>query len=363
MIKSDQSSFNPDYVVHPGEVLEEILEARGIQKGDFAKRCGLSVKTVSQIINKKHPVTPETSLQFERALGISADIWNGLDSKYRLHEVRQLEINEKPSVVEWVNKFPLLQLKKRNIISETRDKWKAALQLFRFFGVSNVEAWNEIYGNIPVSYRKSNAFKSSQHSVLAWLRIAEIKAEDIETKSYDRRVFIKNINKIRKLTRTEPNEFEPKMKNLCKESGVALVFVSELPKTRLCGATRWLTNKKALLALSLRYKTDDQFWFSFFHEAGHILLHDKHRVFIDEDKKKKDTFENEANKFAQDILVQDEAYADFVKKGKFYKNHIIDFAEALNIAPGVIVGMLQHDELIPFKWHNGLKNRITIKEE
>ncbi len=362
MIMHKQDSFNPDYVVHPGEVLEEILEARGMQKGEFAKRCGLSAKTVSQIINKKHPVTPGTSLQLERTLGLSADIWNGLDSKYRLHLARQLEVNEKSSVIEWASKFPLSQLKKRNIVTETRDKWEAALQLFHFFSVSSVITWDEVYGSIPVSYRKTSAYESSTHSVLAWLRIAEIEAEDIETDSYDRRLFKRSLEKIRKLTTTEPEVFEPRMKDLCRKSGVAVVFVSELPKTRLCGATRWLANNKALLVLSLRYKSDDQFWFSFFHEAGHILLHDKTRVFIDEVEKNKNILEEEANKYAQDMLVPEEAYSDFIEADNFYKSSIIKFAESINIAPGIVVGMLQHEGHIPYKWHNGLKQKFILKE-
>ena len=72
---------------------------------------------------------------------------------------------------------------------------------------------------------------------------------------------------------------------LCAHAGVAVVFVQELPNTGISGSTQWLTPTKALVQLSLRYKTDDQLWFTFFHEAGHILAHGKRQVFLETDQK------------------------------------------------------------------------------
>jgi len=76
--------YKPDYAVPPGEILEEILEARNIKKRDLAERCGLSAKTVSLIISGKAPITPGTAIQFERVLGVPANIWNNLEANYRL---------------------------------------------------------------------------------------------------------------------------------------------------------------------------------------------------------------------------------------------------------------------------------------
>ncbi len=76
------NQYMPNYAIHPGEILEETLEARGIPKGDFARRCGISAKTVSQIISGNAPVLPETALCFERVLGVSSTIWNSLNAQY-----------------------------------------------------------------------------------------------------------------------------------------------------------------------------------------------------------------------------------------------------------------------------------------
>jgi HTH-type transcriptional regulator/antitoxin HigA len=123
----------------------------------------------------------------------------------------------------------------------------------------------------------------------------------------------------------------------------------------MSGAARWLTNRKALIALTLRYNSNDQFWFSFFHEAGHILLHEKTRIFLDTLYTTDDILENEANEFARDFLVPVNKYQFFIKRGRFYKKDIIDFASSVNIAPGIIVGLLQHEKRIKYNWHNDLK--------
>lgn len=70
------------------------------------------------------------------------------------------------------------------------------------------------------------------------------------------------------------------IQNICAAAGVAVVLVAELPNTGISGCARWLTDKKALVGLTVRYKTDHQLWFTLFHEIGHILLHRNKRSFI-----------------------------------------------------------------------------------
>ena len=157
------------------------------------------------------------------------------------------------------------------------------------------------------------------------------------------------------------------MKTLCEEAGVSVVFVPELPGTRVYGATRWLASNKALIQLSLRGKTDDHLWFTFFHEAGHILLHGKRDVFIEakgEGCRETDTNDKEyqADKFSQDFLIPSEKYQVFKENGEFSLLAIKQFANELGIAPGIVVGRLQHDKVIPFSKVNNLKKRFRFAE-
>jgi hypothetical protein len=141
------------------------------------------------------------------------------------------------------------------------------------------------------------------------------------------------------------------------------VFVPELLKTRLSGATRWLSADKAIVIQSLRYRTDDQFWFTFFHEAAHVLLHGKRAVFVDEADAERTPEEDAADRFAADHLISPAAYRQLAEASSPSKGEIVAFAERIGIAPGIAVGGLQHDGVIPFDRFQDLKRKFRFAVE
>jgi Zn-dependent peptidase ImmA (M78 family) len=141
------------------------------------------------------------------------------------------------------------------------------------------------------------------------------------------------------------------------------VIEVELPKTHLSGIARWLSKDKALIQLSLRHKTNDHLWFSLFHEAGHILLHGKKAVFIDERGGDHAELEAEANLFASNLLIPAASYARFTSAKDFSGASVKRFAAQQGIAPGIVVGRLQHDGLIPYSMQNELKERLVWADE
>lgn len=359
---SSQSTykFAPDYAAHPGEYLAEVLETRSIKRKDFAERCGISEKTVSLIIHGKAPVEPETAIQFERVLRISSSIWNNMQANFRLHQASKADRDRLRNKTEWARRFPLRELRKRGFIGTINGN--AAEELLTFFGVGSVEAWNETYQRIVVNYRHSPSFRSAPESVAAWLRIGELMAESIETMPYSMDEFVKALTRIRSITTDTAKVSGPIMRENCRRAGVALVFVSELPKTHLSGATRWLNKDKALIMLSLRYKTDDHFWFSFFHEAAHVLRHGKKRLFLDEKGMLMTDDEKDADNWASDFLIPSREYRLFARQTPFSAKAVRQFAQDIQIAPGIVVGRLQHDQLIPRSWINGLKRKFKLAE-
>lgn len=365
MALTERNRFNPDYAVHPGEILDETLRARGVRRVDLSKRTGLSEKHINQIIHEKAPVTPETAIQLERVLGVSASIWNNLEAFYRLHMAREASRERLKTQVEWADRFPVKELVKRGVIDKPDDPVDVAEKLLNFFAVGSVDAWKNRFENLVVNFRHSTSFRSAPESVAAWLRIGELQAERIDTESYDRDNFVSALYKIRELTALLPKDFGLQMKELCRKAGVALAFAYELPDTHLYGATRWLKSEKALIILSLRLRTDDQFWFSFFHEAGHILHHGKKDIFLDEKGMETNEKENEANRFATRMLIPENEYRNFIGKLNHQyvsKRAIFDFARAINVAPGIVVGRLQHDRIISYEMLNGLKQKLMLVE-
>jgi hypothetical protein len=199
-------------------------------------------------------------------------------------------------------------------------------------------------------------------SRLTPVRRGEIEANDIRCEPFDAPRFREALRTVRGLTIVPPEVFRPEMVRVCASAGVAVVFVPELPGTRASGATRWLAPNKALIQLSLRYKTDDHLWFTFFHEAGHILRHGKRDVFV-EDGQVDDTHEHEADRFAADTLIPSRELARlFTAQHIPSRADISRFAAYVGVAPGIVVGRLQHDGVLQHSHCNQLKRRLRWAE-
>lgn len=358
-------TFRPDYIVTPGEILEETLDARGIKKKEFSDRCGKTAKTISEIIAGKAPITPETALQFERVLGISARLWSNLESRYRLKLAEKEEREKLEKHLDVSKKFPVNDLVKFGFIKKTNSPIETLANLLEFFGVGSVDTLDYWQDAQNAYYRRTNSFKSDRFSVAAWLRCGQIEAEKISTQPYNPDKFKNALKKVRALTRE--SDIRVAVKNIvvaCAEAGVAVVFVPELKGTKLSGAARWLTKDKALIQLSLRHKSDDHLWFTFFHEAGHIILHGKKELFIDEIDQNIDAHEIEADNFAENFLIPKEDWKEFIMTYlDFTKGIIENFSADQGIAPGIVLGRLQFQKLLPYQSTlNSLKVRYKWEE-
>lgn len=367
-MNSTRNQYVPDYISPPGETLEEALEERGMTQVDLAQRIGMSRKHVKQILDGAAPITPETALKLERALGIPARFWNNREQQYRDFLARKAEEEELDKCKAWLKNFKhVRKMRELRWFRETQDPIAQLRAVLDFFGMASPKAWQAHWEAVEVRYRRSHAYKPDPYALAAWLRRGEVEAQGIDCAPYDEARFRTALEKVRKLTLEPPRVFQPRLVELCAGCGVAVVFVPELPKTA-SGATRWLTASKALIQLSLKYKTDDHLWFTFFHEAGHILLHPKKDIFLDE-KNEEDLFieagsgafeEEEANRFAARTLIPQADFRAFVTaRSRFSKASIRQFAQEQGIAPGIVVGQLQHAKKLPFSHCNDLKQRFT----
>lgn len=363
MTESIQNQFLPDYAVPPGNILQETLETLGMSQADLARRTGRPVKTISEIINGKTRITPETAIQFERVLGVSASLWNNLERQYQAALARLQEREQLQKYAAWAKTFPVTEMVRLQWLPACADLICRAEALLRFFGVASPEQWKAIWEDTLVRFRKSEAFKSDPAATAAWLRQGEIEAQKITCQPFNAERFRATLTEARHLTCEGPDVFCPRLTEICAEAGVAVVFIPDLPRTRASGATRWLNQDKALIQLGLRYKRNDTLWFTFFHEAGHILLHGKRDVFLESDGTRNAMKEEEANRFAADHLIPAGDLARLVASGPPYsKVQINQFAAEVDIAPGVVVGRLQHDHHLPVTHCNDLKQPLRWGE-
>ena len=328
-MESESKAYRPDYAVSPGSIVAEHLEAYGISHAEFARRCGRSAKLISEIIAGKAPVEPETALQFEKVLGVDAGIWLGIETDYQLHRARIAEAEETKGAASWTKAFPLKELIKRRSIDKPASDADTVSKLLTFFGVGSVEAWQTKYERLSVAYRHSPSFTSDKIALVTWLRLGELEAEQQECADYREAQFRRALRQMRGFTQASLSEALEKVQQLCNESGVVLALVKPFPKTALSGAAWWLTPRKAVIQLSARHKTDDHLWFSLFHEAAHILLHSKKRVFIDGTKANEEAtdIETEANQWAANFLIPPNDWKQFVTTSPYDESAIRQLAE------------------------------------
>jgi len=354
MVKAMQ--YNPDYIIPPGEVLEDYLEAHGMSQAELADRLGVHKKTVNEIVKAKAPITTDMALKLEKVFQRPAHFWGNLEAQYREGKARADEAKRLEEGLGWLKQVPVKEMVKLEWIRKCASNAEQLTEVLSFYGVASRKQWQDIWQNHQVAYRQSQAHKANAEAVSAWLRQGELEAQKILCGEYDRDGFIGALVEARNWTRDLPEDFVPKIINRFAEVGVAVVFVPELPKTGVSGATRWIGGK-AVIQLSLRYKRADQLWFTFFHEAGHILKHGRKLVFL-EGNGMDDEKEQEADAFAANHLVPSSEWREFTKVGDYTDASIVAFAEYLGIAPGIIVGRLQREKMLQFNQGTTLFMRL-----
>lgn len=356
MTSGRRNQYEPDVVSPPGATLQDVLDERGMTQSELATRMNRPKKTISEIVTGKEVISHQTAIQLELVLGIPADFWMSRETLYRAQIARAEEMARLASAAPWVSRFPLHAMERLGWISKRKEPAEKARELLGFFGIAAPDQWEAVSAAV---FRRSKAFEVDGGALSAWLRRGELVARGIDCEPFDAGRFRRALVEIRRLTIDGPDVFVPTLTARCAAAGVAIAFVPELPKTRVSGATRWLSPKKALIQLSLRHKSDDHLWFTFFHEAGHILLHGKKTVFVEADFDG-DEQEQEADRFAADALVPPNAIRDLRSRTALTERVIIDVAKQLGIAPGIVVGRLQHERAVPFNRFNGLKIRYEL---
>lgn len=355
MTKEIKAGFNQDIAIPPGETLQEHLDSIVMSRVELAKRTGLTAKMINDIIKGKAPLTAETALKLESVFGTPASFWNNLESNYQETRARlqaAVDIDKETPIAALI---PYPELARRGFVRPTNKLPEKVFHLRQFFGVASLRY---IPATLPAAFKKPDKASSSPYALGAWIRMGELMAGDIETQSFNEKRLKENMVTFRALTMEEEGNFESELEDLCASCGIALVVVPHLPKTNARGVTKWLQPGKAMLQLSTRYKFADDFWFSFFHELGHILMHSKKAVFAETGAKTKE--EAEADQFACDCMIPGAKYRTFITKNRFTRESIMKFANKVGIDPGVVAGRLHKDRKIGKNEFQDLQRKINL---
>ncbi|MPS98575.1 MAG: helix-turn-helix domain-containing protein [Pseudomonas sp.] len=363
--------FAPDWVSPPGDSIADAIDERSWTQAELAARLGFSEKFVSQLLNGKVALTQETAEKLEKVIGGSIEFWMDREANYQRHKARLEAAKRHCSWVSWLIELPIKELMSCNAIPKVRvdEKNKPGIveACLKFFGVASPDQWRDHYCGMQVSFRRSKEEQSDVGAISAWLRLGEQEAEKISAPKFDKARFEKALNRIRDLTREQPEVFEPKLRRELNEAGVLLIFVPSIPRSHVSGVARWLGPSRPVIQMSLYGKTNDKFWFTFAHEAAHILLHGndaegRKSIFLDDPNatKSTDPKEHEANLWASRWLIPQihEARLSSLRT----KVAVRAYAEEIGIHPGIVVGRLQHEKRIEPSWFNDLKVSFQLSK-
>ncbi|CAN5237392.1 ImmA/IrrE family metallo-endopeptidase [soil metagenome] len=356
-IKLAKSLISPS-----GDTLQEHLDYIGMKQNELAERMGRPKEKINDIIKGREPITTETAYQLEKVLDIPASFWMNRENEYRqeLYEIEQQEILEQQK--SWASEFPLRELKKMGVLPDIRSTAKFVEPLLKFFGIASPEEWNRIYVDeeVSVAFRVSLAHTQSPQALSAWLRMGEVEAKKMDLPPFDKKRFRASLEPIKELAYEMPEGFERTLQEICMESGVALIYTPNLPKAPISGVSRWYLDTP-LIQLSGRHKTDDHFWFTFFHEAGHILLHGKKDIFLEDLKgaENDQEKEEEADRFAAKWLLTEKELQRILDVENATYDDIRAFSDTFR-TPGYIIGRLQHAEYIHYSEGNELKRKVEL---
>lgn len=366
----NNKDIHSDLPIPPGEYLVEVISELGMTKDELAKRMNRPATKLSAIFTGEKAITPETALQLEKVVGVPAHIWTGLEDEYRLTVARIKQHQERQklkSESKLVARFCYNNLVQLGLVERKTRAIDKVLELQHFFGVTSLENISQLRRYAPAFRQGGGKYHDNQspEALATWLRIGELQAQNTVCPAFDKKKLENTLPLIRTLTRQLPERFEPVLQEFLAEAGVVFVLLPHLPKTYVHGATFWLGNQKAVLLLTIRGAWADIFWFSLFHELGHLLLHPSRKEVIlewDDTQSENRMREQQADDFAANTLIPEALYKEFTLKGKFYEEDIVRFAEQVGIDAGIVVGRLQHAGHIQNAWHNKLRTRYQWKK-
>lgn len=345
-----ENQYFPQSVPHPGETLLEKLEELKMGPKEFALRSGKPEKTIIAVLKGESAITPDMAVQFENITKIPANFWmnhqRGYD-EYVARKKRQAVIRQ---ATPWAKQFPLEDIIQKGWLPQVKSIQEKTMEMLSFFGFSNHKAWEEYYfkQQLKVAFRISLAHIKEPYAISAWLRKGELQAAELHVGEYSERKFKDALPLIKAIMANQPEDFFCQLQSICSEAGVKVVHTPCINNAPISGATRWLKDTP-FIQLTGRYNRNDIFWFTFFHEAGHIILHGKKDIFLENlDYSDKDLEkEKEANSFAIKWTFTEEEEAEIIAAFPLKNHDIQSFAKKFNTHPAIIVGRLQRKELIP----------------
>ncbi len=351
-----------DFIIHPGETIKEILEEKQMNQEELAIRTGFSPKHVSEVVNGKKGISPSFAKSLEYVFGIPVSFWinlQGIYDKELLEYKERVEIDENEVRIIKQLKDLIKYAEKLEIIKKTNNEISQIIELRNMCNVNNLTYINKLCTS-SVAFRKSQTVETNFYVLYVWLRICEIIARKNNVENeYNKEKLILNISNIKRCMFLEVNEAVRELIKIFAKCGIVFQVVENFTGAPVQGFIKKCDNK-IILSMTIRGAFADIFWFTLFHEIGHLLNGDiGNSNFIDFANSKSD-MENLADEFAKKTLINEEDFNNFLNQQNLTETDIIAFAKKQNVQPFIVVGRIQKEKN-NFKVFSNLKKKYKWK--
>lgn len=356
------TGISRDLIFHPGETLQEILENKGVSQKELAMTTGFSEAFISNVLSGKKDISAKFATKLEYALGIESSFFMRLQAHYDNEIAKFEELNniteEEKSIVESLKEIPI-KFKKEFDFSNSSDYRIQVSQLREFLRVGNLQCLESF---AECRFRIDSSTQINKYALGAWVRIAENFTRETPINTiFDSKKINEIVDSLKNIMNGPSEDIVDKVKLVFAENGIAFEVIENIKGAPVQGYLGLREDGVYQMVLTIRKKFADIFWFSLFHELGHLYYNDlgKKRSFIDicdyDDK-----YEHRASTFASDMLIDPKLYRAFINNCNYDIKAINEFAKRNNVQPYIIIGRLQRENEIPYSMYSEYKARYKL---
>jgi len=299
-----------------------------------------SKSKVSEVINRKRPLSLSMMRALNKGLGIPADI---------LLQGQGQDFPEEIPEIDWT-RFPVHEMISLGWIPHRKNVKGNEEEIMRTY----IEEAGGMNRFSQLSFRKSRSplrnFRADRYALMAWcLRIMELSRKYPTKKRYKPGLI--NLSELSKLSYFDNGPLLAK--EYLEKHGVQFFIVPHLKKTFLDGAVMILKGETPVVVLTLRFDRIDNFWFCLLHEIAHLIKHlpeDETNIIIDEiepqkpNTRSKDTKEREADKMAQSALIPKEYWEKINLDAKDLAKEVVLLSEQMKVHPAIVAGRIRFEK-------------------
>lgn len=364
------NEFQPNWIYPPSKIIENFIILNNVEVSTLHPE---TQKIIHDLISKNITIDISVSKVLQKTIGGTIQFWLNIQNQFTLNILRienSYVDNNFADYKDLVN-----ELKKTDWIPNSNYDYLDQVHLKNFFGASEFSLLTKKYiiqNNLGVRFKHIGQYNSSELNIATLVRKAELEVKkQLISYPWDKSLFIEKLQEIKELSKIKKfNDFKQELQHICNRCGVAFIVLDTLNQSPVRGISKFINHHTGLILITTKYNSDYVFWQTFFHEAGHLVLHSKEMVFSEKGDlliAASQELETQADDFMlshilypyriEDVIVMFNKKLMYSAKEKSWRN-ICQIAQKINISPSLLTGILKSQGVIPYNYFNNGHNKI-----